>query len=327
MSRKESDSEKKRHRLTARLEPRRLRDLFVFGACLIVAAIFWLTVMLNDSTQRSFDVRLKLSNVPDSVTFLNPPPEIIHAGVRDKGSALIKWMWHSTPVLQLNFDDYAADGVVRVTAPDIYTALRTTFGSGAQIATVSIDSLHLFYTTTPGREVPIKVVSNVTTGEGYVLAGPPKLSHSRVLVYSEGYDSDTVKLVKTAPIALRGLTSSRTVDVRLIGPSGMRIIPSTIKVRFDVEPIVKKQSTSVIDVMGVPAHESLLIFPANAEVSYFIPMNKFNDAAPEIRVAVDYADIVRHKGRKLPLKIISVPEGVVNATLLTDSVEYTIVRK
>ena len=78
--------------------------------------------------------------------------------------------------------------------------------------------------------------------------------------------------------------------------------------------------------INVPAKESLLIFPANVDVTYFVPMSKFNDATTQVTVVADYNDLQGHKSR-MPIHVDDHSSYAINVTLLTDSVEYTIVRE
>lgn len=131
---------------------RRLLTYLVFVA---IAALFWFILALNDNIQDDFEVRVNITGVPDSVTFINLPPERIHVTVRDKGTDLWQNGVFGRPSMNLNFRDYADNGVFRLNRSEVNAELKHIFGQQATLISTSLDSLRLQYTTLPGKRVPV----------------------------------------------------------------------------------------------------------------------------------------------------------------------------
>mgnify|MGYP003505859091 CR=1 FL=1 len=89
--------------------------------------------------------------------------------------------------------------------------------------------------------------------------------------------------------------------------------------------MLKYASVSIIP-QNVPSGESLILFPAKTEVSYFAPMSQFEETTEDIVVVADYNSISTTSD-KIGINIESYPEQYVNLKLISDSVEYTIVKK
>lgn len=327
MADREERLEKMRRRWEKVRGSRAYHNVLIYLVFVIIAALFWLMLALNDNTQDSVDVSLKIYNVPDSVTFINDPPAQIHITLRDKGTSLLQTVVFHKPTIHLNFKEFSQQGIFRLPPSELYSMLRSTFGSSAQISSVSIDSLRLEYTTNPGLRVPLAIRANLSTADGFVIAGNLKCSVNSVLVYSNSAEADTITRVYTQMLSKRGLNSSGNYQVAVQKIPGVKIVPSVVNVFVPVEALVKKKSTIPIKVRNEPAGESLLIFPANVDVTYFVPMSKFNDKNPDIDVYADYSDLQQYRGGHLPIHVGRLGKGLVNATLLTDSVEYTIVRQ
>ena len=68
---------------------RGFHNVALYLVFVVIASLFWLVMWLNDSIQETFDVRLRIYNVPDSVTFIDNPPAGLHVTVRDKGTSLL----------------------------------------------------------------------------------------------------------------------------------------------------------------------------------------------------------------------------------------------
>ena len=185
-------------------ETRTFHDTLVFLIFVAASTLFWFILALNDSAQDSFSVRVSITNVPDSVTFISDIPDRFHVGLRDKGTVL--WRNHYRhPVLSINFKDYAEKGELRFTKADLMTSLKTIFGSSSTITSVSLDSLRLDYTTNKGKKVPVVIESNIMAASGSVIEGHLKVSPASVLVYGDPPVLDTITHVNTEVLALKDI--------------------------------------------------------------------------------------------------------------------------
>lgn len=292
-----------------------------------ISAMFWLILTLNDSVQDGCMVHVRIANKPDSVTFISEVPKTFHVEVRDKGSSLMRSMWMKTPTVSLNFRELADKGQLICSNSDMMAALKETFGSTATIVSSSVDSLRLVYTDRPGKAVPVVVAVKAAAKAGYIVNGAPSSDPVRVTAYGPREIIDTLTRVVTKSYLEADLSESRSFKADLRSVSGVRLIPSSVQVRVNVEPLVAKEDIVPVVTENVPHDENLLLFPSNVRVSYYVPMSEFSDDRRAVRVVVDYNDVAAHKGERIPLRIEPV-KGVnaVNPKLHSDSVEYTLVR-
>lgn len=304
----------------------RFHSVLVFLIFVAVATIFWFIIALNDSVTETFRVKLHLQNVPDSVTFINDPPTDIHVTLRDKGTNILRSGVVKDPVLNVNFRDYAHDGILRLSHTDLNVELKANLGASTQISSTSIDSLRLYYTTEPGRRVPVVVQSEVSAASGYIIAGKPTSLTKSVMVYSFRDEKDTVHSVRTQRLVKRDLSQTSTFEVKLVSIPNVKIVPSKVKVKIPVEPLVHKVQYVAVDAVNVPAGESLLLFPNRVPVSFYIPMSRFNDEDIPINATVDYADVKATTGARIPVRVSTHVPHLVNVGLDIDSVEYTLVK-
>ena len=303
------------------------RSVLTFAVFVVIAALFWLIMTLNDSVQDGCLVNVRISNKPDSVTFISDVPKTIHVEIKDKGSSLMRTAWLRTPTVDLNFRELADKGQFICSRTDMMAALKEVFGINATILSSSVDSLRLVYTDRPGKSVPVQVSVQTATKAGYVVSGSPVSDPPRVTAYGPREILDTLSRVFTKTYLERDLTETKIIVSELKGIKGVRLIPSTVRVRVDVEPLVAKEEMVQVVAENVPAEESLLLFPSNVRVSYYVPMSDFSSERKQVRVAVDYDDLSRHMGARLPLHIeILKGATAVRPVLHSDSVEYTLVR-
>lgn len=302
-------------------------NFVLFIACVAVATVFWLVMTLNDSVTRTCDITLKIQEVPDSVTFITDPPTQFHITIRDKGTNILRYGLLGHPKLGFIFRDYAEDDVFRVSKSDMNAAIKHTFGNSSKIISISLDSLNLSYTTRKGHRVPIVVVEDLTAVPGMIICDGVQPLQRSALLYSTDDKVDTISRVYTQPIIKRNLDATTEVTVQLKPIPGVKIVPSSVQVKIPVESLVKKEEMVTVNAANVPEGESLLLFPNRIQVSYYVPMSLFHADVVPVEVEVEYHDIFKYPGSRIPVSIRGFEDYVESPQIHTDSVEYTLVKQ
>lgn len=304
----------------------KFHDFVLFLIFVCISTLFWFVLAANDSAQDSFNVKVSISNVPDSVTFISDIPERVHISVRDKGTNLWRNHWRP-PTINVDFRDYGENGVLRFSKDDIASSLKSQFGKTATITSISIDSLYLDYTTNKGKRVPVVVDASITAASGSVISGELKPRPSSVYVYGEKSVLDTIHSVHTSLLSLKDISESCKVDVEMRKIANAKIIPSKVEVGVTVEPLVKKEAMITITAINVPQGRNLLLFPSKIPVDYYVAMSHLgDDDDPDVELTVDYNDLSKSSSSsRLGVTIARFPSRLQNLTLKTDSVEYTVV--
>ncbi|MBD5192499.1 MAG: hypothetical protein HDS88_06365 [Bacteroidales bacterium] len=300
------------------------RNVGTFMIFLIISALFWLLMALNDDVQRDFVVPVKLENVPTDVTLLTSEPSSLNLTIKDKGSALVRYALGSNPTLTFNFNDIDADNNrIVITRQKANNAIRGVFGQ-AQVMALNPDSLSVPYTRRPPKTVKVRLnTEDVSAAPQFMISGKVTYSPDTVLLYSARPIRD-ISGITTEPISANNLRDTTEIEVRLVPPEGMRAIPSTVTVKIPVEPLILVTHNIPIEVENGPGGKHVVMFPAEAKVSYLIPMNLYNAGDnPTFRVIGDFSRRSRVTGR-MPLVFPALPKQYHNPMLLTDSVEYLI---
>lgn len=309
---------------------RRFHNISLFAGFSVLAFLFWFILALNDNIQEDLKVRLNIYNVPDSVTFIDIPPSELHVNVRDKGTNLWRNGVFGNPQINVNFRDYAGERIFRMSRNEMTAQLKNIFGQSAQIISVSRDSLRLLYTTYPGKRVPVEVDGDFTAAAGKIIVARPQVEPKNVVVYGFPAQLDTLTRVFTERVSAHGLEESGQFTTQLRGIPSCRIMPEVVKVGIKVETLVRKKSTITVKSENVPEGYELLLFPSRVEVEYYVPMSDFSsqgDSRSErLDVTVDYREVTADR-KRLPLHLGHYPRRIVNPILLTDSVEYTLMRE
>ena len=302
------------------------RDTMMFLLFVVISCILWAVLSLNDEKQYDLHLPMRITNVPDSVTLISPGPEALSVSLRAKGTQLMKMTVGRMPTVNVDFRAFRSDGTVHLSATDLKGLVRNATG-GSQVSMVYPDSLSLPYTTHKGIRVPVRLDYKVTAGPQSALTGRPRLSADSVLLYTAGSAPDRADAVSTEPIHLLGIDKNTTLRVKLMAPRGTRLIPDSIDVTFEVEPLIFKSRKVVIEPINVPEGTKLITFPAQIDVFFMVPVSGYRQSDNHFRVVADYRTIRQGTGsRNVKLSLINVPSNFQNAHLSADSAEYIIER-
>lgn len=297
-------------------------NTMIFLAFLALSTLLWWVMALNDEDQCDVRLPLKVTHVPDSVTIITPAPRFVAVSLRAKGSQLLKLNLGRVPTVDIDFRAFRSNGHLRLTDADLKAVARAAL-DGAPVTVVTPDTLNLTYTTSPGQRVALTPDVKVTPGPQATLSLPPRLSVDSVLVFSTAPVS--VTSVSTEPVRLTGVNRPVTRRVRVIAPQGCRVVPDSVDVTLQVEPLILKELTLPIEPINVPIGHKLITFPAKARVSYMIPMSQYNKSKPSIRVVADYRDLpAGQSSRMMRIRVADISSDMQNVQIHSDSVEYII---
>lgn len=296
----------------------------MFLIFLAVSTVLWFVMSLSDEEQFDMRLPLRITHVPDSVTLVSPGPQTLGVSLMAHGTQMLKLQLGSKPTVNIDFRVYRSKGRLLLSSADLKALVRSAT-DGSQVAVVFPDSINIAYTTHPGYRLPLRLDAKVSTGPNASIIGKPRMSVDSVRVFVPGGTAlpQGLRFVSTEPLRLTDVGSSFTKRVRVLGPSGSRVIPDSVDVSYDVEPLIIKQRKVVIEPVNVPAGVKLITFPAQIDVYYMVPMSLYATTNPRFRVQADYRRI-SPASKKLRLRLSDVPDELVNVHLSADSAEYII---
>lgn len=313
-------------RLSSGLRSSRGKDILLFLLFVCVSYMFWLISALNEDTQKEIQVPLKIEGVPDGITFISDVPQTLLVSVRDRGTSLFNYSWSGVPSLNIPFGEMNREkrgSRVTIPALEMSSRVRSLFGQQAQVLSVRPDSLNLIFTDRPGRRVKVTPDVDATPSWQSVISGKITVEPDSVTIYSVAQMSTGISKIPTMELKLDDLTETYVGKVRIKTPVGSRAVPDAVTVTIPVEPLISKSRSVPVILRGAPAGASVVMFPSRVDVSFLVPMSRYNSEVGNITV---YADFSRRSSRtaKMPVIVGSAPDNCRDVTLSVDSVEYLI---
>lgn len=298
------------------------KNVLLYMLFVAVAFFFWMLMSLDSEIQREFDVPLEITDIPDSITVISNVPVSLSVSVKGKGTQLVRYLWaRSTPSLKLRFDSrHCVNSNFNYTRQQLDARLRDYFGAGVQIVSCRPDSLHIAYTSRPGKRIKVAINADITPELQYIISGPITASTDSVTIYSNKPIPKTLTHVSTEPIVRSGLRDTTRYKVHIQPIAGMRTIPDMITITVPVEPLISKKRTVIVEPVNVPVGYYLILFPSKVEVSYLVPISEYQHES-RINVYADY-NAIRQGQARMPLMLSLGSTELRSITMDRDSVEY-----
>lgn len=310
-------------RLKVMARSKRGHNLIVFTVFLAISAMLWCVVAFNGEAQSDIRMPFRLTHVPDTVTIVSRTPRTISVSLQGRGTQLLKLAWGGAPSFDVDFRMYHSDSrVLSLSEPDLKAIARAAL-DGANIVLVSPDSLRLVYTSQPPVRLPVNADYMVTPGPQAAITGHVRLSQDSVNVFTAGRLSHHVEAITTEPLRITGLNETVTRRVALVAPPNSKVVPDSIDVTVEVEPLIFKTRKVSVEPINVPHGMRLITFPAQVVVRYMIPASDYRHTEPSIRVVADYHTVSDyHNEAAVGLRIVEASSNLQNVHLAVDSAEY-----
>lgn len=268
------------------------RQVGVFLIFLAISASLWFVSALNNVVQRQIVYNLRISNVPDSVTFITKPPETITVSVLGRGSHMLRHLFGSHPTININFRKFQNGDRLVVSHGAMNEILQSRLGDERKIQEIYPDTLGIYFTTKPPVTVPLRIAAKLTTTPSVHIYGPIIADTDSVKVYGTAQALQKLHHISTSDAHISGISADGQCKVPLIVPAGCRAIPDSVTLRYKVEPYVIINKTIKIQAVGVPSGVHMSFNPDEVTTTFRIPKSR-SDELPQVNVYVDYKSGLR----------------------------------
>lgn len=294
----------------------------------VISSILWCFLTFNRTVTVDMEVPVVVSGKPSNVRFLSQVPDTITVNVTNRGTYFLKYVFLSSPKLELKFSDYCdGNGVFRVDAVNLKKALSRILARNS-INSVLPDNITARYTDQPGKLVPIILDMDIEPARMYALTGVIERSQDSVLVYGDNKTLKGITEVYSYHVSETGLTDTLRRKVTIAPLKGVVVEPRTIDVMIPVEKLVTKTQKVQVSVRNAPHDVKVVVFPSKVDATFRVPTSYFKNNTQEITAVVDYNSInLKTQGNKVQLLIGEVPGAYEDVHLSLDSVEYIIERQ
>lgn len=303
-------------------------EFFVFLFFFAVSTCFWLLQTLNETFETEISVPLALKNVPEKVRITTELPPQIHVTIRDRGTTLLRFLRYTVQnTLGVDFEKYDAgltNARVQVPTIDVQRLIQSQLGVSSHIISVRPDTLEYYYNRGVGKKLPVKICGTISASpQNYIQS--MNFSEDSVMVYAPNNVLDTMQYAYTQAVNLLGLKENVTQFVSFHRMKGVEYMPNKVEITAFVGYYAEKTVDVPIIGLNFPGDKELRTFPSKAKVTFRVESGRYQRiTADNFVLAVTYEELLQNTSDKYRLHLKSLPEGVTNARISPQEVDYLI---
>lgn len=308
--------------LTKRLK-RLSKDLFVYLFFVIVASGVWFFHALSSVRNVTLPVAVQYEGIPDNIGFEEPLPTTIEVKIRDIGERLRQYH-QNPPVLEFDLSSQLTrdHGKVHLNQEVIRRSLTDQLRGTSHVQEITPAEFQTTYYKEQERVVPIELDATFSPASQYQYSSEPSLSDTKIRVFGKKPLLDKIKSIRTEAREYTNLKDSTTIAIALICPEGVRLEKDAIQMTAVLEKFTEKTIRLTIHESGVPDGWSLHLFPAEATITFRVPMAHFNEIANEdIELICEYPQETK---TSLPIQVRHNNPYIGNIRINPTEVEYLI---
>ena len=302
------------------------KEFLVFLFFLAVSFCFWLIITLNETYEREIYMPLRLVGVPNNVVITDPLPDSVRVTVRDRGYSLIPYYYSDAiQPINLSFSAYSKqNGKGGITTSELQKLIKGMLYGSTSIVAIKAEKLDFTFNYGLSKRVPVVFDGEVKTGDQYYLSHVVCKPES-VYIYASKEVLDSIKEVYTKFYITDNVTDTLEKYLPLKKIKGVKMVPDKVKVTFYADILTEKVVEVPITAINMPQGLLLRTFPGHVGVKVVVGKGYIPNARPEnFKVVVDYNEVADHPSDKCGVQLITMPHGIVTATLEKTSVDYLI---
>ena len=302
------------------------KQVFIFLFFLLLSAVFWLILTLNETYEKELKVPVHIVNVPKNVVLTSSADDTLRITVRDKGWVILAYMYgEQRPKININFKAYdRGNGGGIISASDLKRISDQLKESTTRIVSIKPEKLEFFYNNGERKRVPIRWAGRVIPEQLYFISYVT-YSPDSVDVYASAEKLDSIQVINTEPLNHVGFRDTLSVNCRLVHPSDVKVVPERITVNFHTDVLTEEGINVPVRCINLPAGKVLRTFPAKVRVNFVAGVGQIKSLrAEDFDVVADYLESEQKPSEKCNIYLRNVPEGINRATLSARQVDYLI---
>ena len=306
------------------------RQFLVFLSFVLLAAIFWLFNVVEETQEREFEVPIVLTHVPANVIITTDVPKTLKIKLRDKGVQLLQYYYNKKylPQLEIDYDDWqASEGHVNLLTANLLKGVREQLAPTTQVLGYHPDTLSFYFNYGEHRRLPVRMQGVLNPAAGYAITDV-RFSIDSVEVYAPHHIFDTLAAAYTKPFVLNDVAEKMTGRVALMPIKGVKYETKNVSFTAITDRLVEKRVQVPVQCNNMPDGQQLRTFPGIVTVTFQVGMQQYRAITAEYFTAeLDYEKIKDLKDNHCAVKVTCTAPGVSYVKASPKDVEFIVENK
>ena len=310
-------------RIKGGVKKRKFRIFLVF---LFFSALAWLINNLSQSFVSTTKFDLSYSNIPEAFLLSEIPKSQLKVKLKAVGFQFLAFGIKKKSV-QLDLSKAAKKGALYYIAPNVYRSqIENQLPKTMTLLEVDADTIFLDFTKVVTKEVPVVPRINFSLAKNYTLEDEIIVSPATIKIRGPKKQIDTIEHLRTAYVDVLHIDKDFEVETMVLKPRELNkttFTPNKVKITAKVYRFSEKEFAVPVTMVNVPTGTKVRMFPDAVTI---LCQGKIEDLkelrANDFTVTADYLNLKGSNQSKLPIAITVSPEGISNASLSTEEIEF-----
>ncbi len=306
------------------------RKLQIFLIFLFCSFLIWLISKLSETYTERTTFEIVFVQVPDSLLLTSSSKSTLSARVQTSGFQMLGSGFRSNQI-KIDVSQFKERGGRYYISPANYRRqMEQQLSGSVGLQEIDRDTLFLELYGLVSKKVPVNTDLNLSLAQNFLLKGPVQVTPDSVLLRGPENELGSITSVSTELMELNELEEDFSLEVALIIPdewSSINLDTKKVTLNGQVFRFSEKIMDIPVTVLNLPDSTELKIFPNTVEILCRAELETIKELdISQFSLAVDYED-VREGIKTLPVRIQQQPEAVQSVQLMTDVVEYLLIRQ
>ena len=307
------------------------KKLNTYVLFLFISFSFWFLSMLSKTHETTLSVPVNYKNCPTYLVEINSPIDFIEARVKAPGFSIIFYTFFSFKDLTLDYE--VANSKPLKNGKNLFWILNSKrdkvaniLGSSMEILDLSPERLIVPFANKTKKEVPIKLLHDITLKSEYWLSSEIQLKPEKITIYGDQNVLDSLTEISTELLKIDNVFKNTSIKVDLIMPEGLQTKETETNVIINVEQFIEQKMTQKVKVKNLKKGYTLKLFPNKISATIRLPKSKYNLLKTEFLNSTVDASELDENTKRLKVQINNLPSFVKLERLYPQEIEFLLIK-
>jgi len=309
---------------------KRRKDHVIFLICVLLASLFWILIKLSGEYSVSYALQLHYLNTPKDMMITALKDSSVNINFKSDGYNILDLLLSGKlKTLDANLAHCSIHKLGKqeysIPSQNLKEKLVRDLGISENELSFSKSELEFRMETLGEKIVKVSPQLALTFKSQHGLYSTKTIPET-IHIYGPEQLIDSIKEIQTVTVRLNNLVSNQEVRALLQNPfpNQIKIIPSTVRLKLEIEKFTESSLKIPIDVSGV--NLPIRTFPNTTTLYFNVFLKDYNKIhVNQFKVIPDIKNINLREVKKLGLKVIEKPNDISNERMTPTSVEFIII--
>ena len=293
---------------------------------LFVTFFIWFLSKFSKDFTATVEASINYINLPNNTVLADNNVDKVTFDLTSSGFVFLSYKFKK-PVVAINVTNYLKEDMpVKLSNNDLIKIITSELKSNIAVKNVSINELNLKLDTIISKEIPLKIVSDITFKNGFKAVKEITLKPNTIILSGPSIVIDSIKNVFTKPLKYSLLSNSVSgeIEIEAINIKNVSYSKSKIAYNIMVEEFTQKTLSIPITMESLPIGTNIKLIPEVINITFDVSVTMFNSVSEkDFTVVCDFKD--RNIDENYLIPVLEKKSAIVqNILLKNNKIEYLI---